>query len=101
MLLDNPSAQHVGHQSHGDAVFMVGQTDHHIRKLLLVAGNHAQVQILVLGRIGGCALQDAQMGVDRHDGIVGSLDIVQASASGAQKNRLAETGDMLLKRGIF
>ena len=50
------------------------------------------------GGIGGGALEKAQLRVDRHDGVVGPLDVVHCGAAGAQKHRLTKPGDVPQER---
>ena len=94
VLLDHARAEHVGHESHGDAVLVIGQPDHEAWEPLAQRGDDVQVQVVRVGGVGGRALQDAELVVDRQDHFDRALDVRHLRTSGGKNQRLSEGGDM-------
>ena len=61
----------------------------------------AQVQLLEGRGVAGGALQQAQLRVDGHDGVVGAVHVLHGSATGAEDHGLARLGHVGQQRDVF
>jgi len=100
VLFEDARPEHIGDQRHGDAGVVPRKPDDHVRKGLRERLDHPEVQLFIGGGIAGRALQDAEIGVDRHDRLVGAPRVLQRRAAGRDDHRLPELRDVLEKRRV-
>ena len=85
---------------HRDAVLVVRQADDELRVALAVRRDHAELELLDGGRVRRRALQQAELRVDRRDGLDGAVDVLDRRAAGGDDQRLADRGDMPQERRV-
>ena len=100
VLLDDARAEHVGRDRHRDAAVVPGVADDGVGEELPVGVDHAQVELLPLGRVAGGALEDRDLRVDLGDRLVRAPDVVERAAAGGDDHRLADLGDGAEQRRV-
>ena len=100
VLLDHARAEHVRDERHRDPVLVVGEPDDDVREALAVRLDHAQVQLVGLARVRRRALHEAELRVDRQDGVERALDVLDRAAAGREEDRLAERGHVPEQRSV-
>ncbi len=100
VLLEDPGAEHERDRRHRDPVVMVGETDHEVGVALAERRDDREVQVLDLGRVGGGAVEHAELLVPGHDRLDGAVDVLQRPAARGQEHRFAERRDVAEKRDV-
>ena len=100
VLLEDPGAEHERDRGHCNAVVMVGETDHEVGVALAERGDDREVQVLDLGRVGGGAVEHAELLVPGHDRLDGAVDVLQRPAARGQEHWFAERRDPSEKRDV-
>ena len=92
VFLYYPGSQDISGHSHGNAVLMVGKTDDQVRKKPAISGDNPKVHVAGVHGIAGRALQQAELGIDGHDRVIGPLDILHGAPPGADDQGLPHLG---------
>src|SRR3569832_177265 len=77
VLLHHRRAEHVRDRGCKNAVIMTGVADHGLGEGLAQRGDHAQIEVLVFGRIARGAMQDAHLAVVFGYGVICEANLIQ------------------------
>src|SRR5439155_17985183 len=100
VLLDHACAEHEADERHGDPALVVGETDREVGEALAIDLDHAQVELVDLARIRGRALHQAELRVDREDGVDGALDVLERPSARREEDRPSVRRDVPEERRV-
>ena len=100
VLLDHPRPEHVRDRRHRDPVLVVGEADDEVGVPLAESRDDREVELLDRRRVGGRALQEADLPVDRRDRLDGPVDVLDGGAAGRHDHRLPERRHMPQERRV-